>query len=84
METFNEEEPIRSILTWVRLPKLPIHFFNHLPSLASAIALVGRSTWILPLLRVPLLAMPGYVWRWIYPYPCWVSICWGSHVPRRI
>ncbi|CAN1141198.1 hypothetical protein LINPERPRIM_LOCUS25337 [Linum perenne] len=28
--------------------------------------------------------MPGYVWRWIYPYPCWVSICWGSHVPRRI
>ncbi|CAN1187525.1 hypothetical protein LINPERHAP2_LOCUS38780 [Linum perenne] len=25
---FNEEEPIRTILTWVRLPKLPIHFFN--------------------------------------------------------
>ncbi|CAN1132894.1 hypothetical protein LINPERHAP2_LOCUS7322, partial [Linum perenne] len=25
---FNEEEPIRHILTWVRLPKLPIHFFN--------------------------------------------------------
>ncbi|CAN1163590.1 hypothetical protein LINPERHAP1_LOCUS28686 [Linum perenne] len=26
---FNEEEPLRTILTWVRLPKLPIHFFNH-------------------------------------------------------
>ncbi|CAN1127839.1 hypothetical protein LINPERPRIM_LOCUS29861 [Linum perenne] len=26
--TFNEEEKIRSILTWVRLPKLPIHYFN--------------------------------------------------------
>ncbi|CAN1179562.1 hypothetical protein LINPERHAP2_LOCUS34270 [Linum perenne] len=25
---FNEEEPIKSILTWVRLPKLPIHYFN--------------------------------------------------------
>ncbi|CAN1170477.1 hypothetical protein LINPERHAP2_LOCUS29023 [Linum perenne] len=25
---FNEEEPLRTILTWVRLPKLPIHFFN--------------------------------------------------------
>ncbi|CAN1280011.1 hypothetical protein LINPERPRIM_LOCUS17256 [Linum perenne] len=25
---FNEEEPIQTILTWVRLPKLPIHFFN--------------------------------------------------------
>ncbi|CAN1157803.1 hypothetical protein LINPERHAP2_LOCUS21761 [Linum perenne] len=25
---FNEEEPIKKILTWVRLPKLPIHFFN--------------------------------------------------------
>ncbi|CAN1163846.1 hypothetical protein LINPERHAP2_LOCUS25232 [Linum perenne] len=24
----NEEEPIKSILTWVRLPKLPIHYFN--------------------------------------------------------
>ncbi|CAN1759809.1 hypothetical protein LINPERHAP1_LOCUS7284 [Linum perenne] len=28
--SFNEEEPIKSILTWVRLPKLPIHFFNRL------------------------------------------------------
>ncbi|CAN1824411.1 hypothetical protein LINPERHAP1_LOCUS30771 [Linum perenne] len=27
--SFNEEEPIRTILTWVRLPKLPIHYFNH-------------------------------------------------------
>ncbi|CAN1763200.1 hypothetical protein LINPERHAP1_LOCUS8726 [Linum perenne] len=26
---FNEEEPIRTILTWVRLPKLPIHYFNN-------------------------------------------------------
>ncbi|CAN1120803.1 hypothetical protein LINPERHAP2_LOCUS416, partial [Linum perenne] len=26
----NEEEPIKSILTWVRLPKLPIHYFNRL------------------------------------------------------
>ncbi|CAN1164706.1 hypothetical protein LINPERHAP2_LOCUS25724 [Linum perenne] len=25
---FNEDEPIGKILTWVRLPKLPIHFFN--------------------------------------------------------
>ncbi|CAN1139774.1 hypothetical protein LINPERHAP2_LOCUS11485 [Linum perenne] len=25
---FNKEEPIRHILTWVRLPRLPIHFFN--------------------------------------------------------
>ncbi|CAN1121243.1 hypothetical protein LINPERHAP1_LOCUS5970 [Linum perenne] len=24
---FNEEDPIRKILTWVRLPKLPIYFF---------------------------------------------------------
>ncbi|CAN1830982.1 hypothetical protein LINPERHAP1_LOCUS33040 [Linum perenne] len=28
--SFNEEEPIKSILTWVRLPKLPIHYFNRL------------------------------------------------------
>ncbi|CAN1776648.1 hypothetical protein LINPERHAP1_LOCUS13716 [Linum perenne] len=27
---FDEEAPIRKILTWVRLPKLPIHFFNPL------------------------------------------------------
>ncbi|CAN1189720.1 hypothetical protein LINPERHAP2_LOCUS40074 [Linum perenne] len=26
---FNEEAPVQRILTWVRLPKLPIHFFNH-------------------------------------------------------
>ncbi|CAN1189270.1 hypothetical protein LINPERHAP2_LOCUS39796 [Linum perenne] len=26
---FNEEELILHILTWVRLPKLPINFFNH-------------------------------------------------------
>ncbi|CAN1181380.1 hypothetical protein LINPERHAP2_LOCUS35350 [Linum perenne] len=26
--SFNEEEPIQSILTWVRLPRLPIHYFN--------------------------------------------------------
>ncbi|CAN1797504.1 hypothetical protein LINPERHAP1_LOCUS21292, partial [Linum perenne] len=26
---FNEEEPLRTILNWVRLPKLPIHYFNH-------------------------------------------------------
>ncbi|CAN1777548.1 hypothetical protein LINPERHAP1_LOCUS14099 [Linum perenne] len=25
---FNKEEPLRTIMTWVRLPKLPIHFFN--------------------------------------------------------
>ncbi|CAN1241695.1 hypothetical protein LINPERPRIM_LOCUS5067 [Linum perenne] len=28
--SFNEEEPVKSILTWVRLPKLPIHYFNRL------------------------------------------------------
>ncbi|CAN1826388.1 hypothetical protein LINPERHAP1_LOCUS31522 [Linum perenne] len=28
--SFNEEAPIKSILTWVRLPKLPIHYFNSL------------------------------------------------------
>ncbi|CAN1162592.1 hypothetical protein LINPERHAP2_LOCUS24586 [Linum perenne] len=27
---FNEDEPLKTILTWVRLPKLPIHFFNKL------------------------------------------------------
>ncbi|CAN1189178.1 hypothetical protein LINPERHAP2_LOCUS39739 [Linum perenne] len=27
---FNEEEPLKTILRWVRLPKLPIHFFNNL------------------------------------------------------
>ncbi|CAN1164266.1 hypothetical protein LINPERHAP1_LOCUS29052 [Linum perenne] len=26
--SFNEEEPLKTILTWVRLPKLAIHFFN--------------------------------------------------------
>ncbi|CAN1188819.1 hypothetical protein LINPERHAP2_LOCUS39561 [Linum perenne] len=26
---FNEDEPHGKTLTWVRLPKLPIHFFNH-------------------------------------------------------
>ncbi|CAN1301568.1 hypothetical protein LINPERPRIM_LOCUS25016 [Linum perenne] len=25
---FNEEAPIRKVLTWVRIPKLPIQFFN--------------------------------------------------------
>ncbi|CAN1796991.1 hypothetical protein LINPERHAP1_LOCUS21102 [Linum perenne] len=28
--SFNEEEEIKSILTWVRLPKLPIQYFNSL------------------------------------------------------
>ncbi|CAN1824552.1 hypothetical protein LINPERHAP1_LOCUS30814 [Linum perenne] len=28
--SFNEEEPLKSILTWVRLPRLSIHFFNKL------------------------------------------------------
>ncbi|CAN1778832.1 hypothetical protein LINPERHAP1_LOCUS14527, partial [Linum perenne] len=27
---FNEEKPIEKILTWVRLPRLPIHYFNQL------------------------------------------------------
>ncbi|CAN1800855.1 hypothetical protein LINPERHAP1_LOCUS22716 [Linum perenne] len=27
--SFNEEDPIRTILTWVLLPKLPIHYFHH-------------------------------------------------------
>ncbi|CAN1122135.1 hypothetical protein LINPERPRIM_LOCUS2592 [Linum perenne] len=27
--SFNEDEPIKKILTWVRLPKLPIHYFNN-------------------------------------------------------
>ncbi|CAN1836423.1 hypothetical protein LINPERHAP1_LOCUS34764 [Linum perenne] len=27
---FNEEEPLEKILTWVRLPRLPIHYFNQL------------------------------------------------------
>ncbi|CAN1826362.1 hypothetical protein LINPERHAP1_LOCUS31507 [Linum perenne] len=27
---FNEEAPLKTILTWVRLPRLPIHYFNHL------------------------------------------------------
>ncbi|CAN1136440.1 Uncharacterized protein At4g02000 [Linum perenne] len=26
--SFDEDAPIKSILTWVRLPKLPIHYFN--------------------------------------------------------
>ncbi|CAN1191249.1 Uncharacterized protein At4g02000 [Linum perenne] len=26
--SFDEEEPIKKILTWVRLPRLPIHYFN--------------------------------------------------------
>ncbi|CAN1787951.1 hypothetical protein LINPERHAP1_LOCUS17862 [Linum perenne] len=26
--SFNEEDPFKSILTWVRLPKLPIQYFN--------------------------------------------------------
>ncbi|CAN1121622.1 hypothetical protein LINPERHAP1_LOCUS6180 [Linum perenne] len=28
--TFDEDEPIKSILTWVRLPKLPFQYFNKL------------------------------------------------------
>ncbi|CAN1807878.1 hypothetical protein LINPERHAP1_LOCUS25208 [Linum perenne] len=28
--SFNEEESFKTILTWVRLPKLPIHYFNNL------------------------------------------------------
>ncbi|CAN1184950.1 hypothetical protein LINPERPRIM_LOCUS39252 [Linum perenne] len=34
---FNEEEPLRTILTWVRLSKLPIHFFNR-----TAITRIGN------------------------------------------
>ncbi|CAN1279796.1 hypothetical protein LINPERPRIM_LOCUS17171 [Linum perenne] len=34
---FNENAPIRTILTWVRLPKLPIHFFN-----TTAVARIGN------------------------------------------
>ncbi|CAN1805565.1 hypothetical protein LINPERHAP1_LOCUS24316 [Linum perenne] len=33
----NEEEPLRTILTWVRMPKLPIHFFNQI-----AVARIGN------------------------------------------
>ncbi|CAN0880763.1 hypothetical protein LINGRAHAP2_LOCUS13836 [Linum grandiflorum] len=28
---FDETAPIRKVLTWVRLPKLPIHYFNNVP-----------------------------------------------------
>ncbi|CAN1175306.1 hypothetical protein LINPERHAP2_LOCUS31882 [Linum perenne] len=28
--SFNESEPIRTLMTWVRLPKLPIQYFNNL------------------------------------------------------
>ncbi|CAN1824671.1 hypothetical protein LINPERHAP1_LOCUS30861 [Linum perenne] len=34
---FNEEAPIRKVLTWVRLPKLPIHFLN-----ATAVTRIGN------------------------------------------
>ncbi|CAN1129680.1 hypothetical protein LINPERHAP2_LOCUS5370 [Linum perenne] len=27
--SFNDEEPLKTIMTWVRLPKLPIQYFNH-------------------------------------------------------
>ncbi|CAN1730081.1 hypothetical protein LINPERHAP1_LOCUS823 [Linum perenne] len=36
--SFNEDEPIKSILTWVRLPKLPIQYFNSL-----AVQRIGNS-----------------------------------------
>ncbi|CAN1787302.1 hypothetical protein LINPERHAP1_LOCUS17586 [Linum perenne] len=36
--SFDEEAPIKSILTWVRLPKLPIHYFNKL-----AVSRIGDS-----------------------------------------
>ncbi|CAN1121690.1 hypothetical protein LINPERHAP2_LOCUS905, partial [Linum perenne] len=36
--TFNEEESIRSILTWVRLLKLPIHYFN-----SVAVSRIGKN-----------------------------------------
>ncbi|CAN1156901.1 hypothetical protein LINPERHAP2_LOCUS21213 [Linum perenne] len=26
---FNEEKPIKKIMTWARLSRLPIHYFNH-------------------------------------------------------
>ncbi|CAN1132975.1 hypothetical protein LINPERHAP2_LOCUS7379 [Linum perenne] len=35
--SFNEEEPIKKILTWVRLPKLPIHYFNQV-----AVSMIGN------------------------------------------
>ncbi|CAN1147891.1 hypothetical protein LINPERHAP2_LOCUS16135 [Linum perenne] len=36
--SFNEEEPIKFILTWVRLPKLPIHYFNR-----TAVTRIGNA-----------------------------------------
>ncbi|CAN1188053.1 hypothetical protein LINPERHAP1_LOCUS28172 [Linum perenne] len=27
--SFNDEEPLKTIMTWGRLPKLPIQYFNH-------------------------------------------------------
>ncbi|CAN1317244.1 hypothetical protein LINPERPRIM_LOCUS30370 [Linum perenne] len=42
---FDEEAPIRKILTWVRLPKLPIHFFN--PLAVERIGNhIGRTVWM--------------------------------------
>ncbi|CAN1193232.1 hypothetical protein LINPERHAP2_LOCUS41950 [Linum perenne] len=37
---FNEEEPIKTILTWVRLPRLLIHYFSSL-----AVTRIGNCIW---------------------------------------
>ncbi|CAN1787955.1 Putative ribonuclease H protein At1g65750 [Linum perenne] len=49
--SFNEEDPFKSILTWVRLPKLPIQYFNQV-----AVERIGN--YIGKTVRLDLLGMP--------------------------
>ncbi|CAN1188305.1 Putative ribonuclease H protein At1g65750 [Linum perenne] len=49
--SFNEEDPFKSILTWVRLPKLPIQYFNQV-----TVERIGN--YIGKTVRLDLLGMP--------------------------
>ncbi|CAN1802081.1 hypothetical protein LINPERHAP1_LOCUS23229 [Linum perenne] len=62
---FNDEEPIRKILTWVRLPKLPTRFFNHL--VVERIGNhIGRTVRLDLATSEGARAMPESVWRSIF------------------
>ncbi|CAN1131201.1 hypothetical protein LINPERHAP2_LOCUS6267 [Linum perenne] len=71
---FNEEEPIKKIMTWVRLPNLPIHFsiLWRLEGLVITLAKLCGLIW--PPKMDRRLVMPECALRLIFPALCLASM----------
>ncbi|CAN1822940.1 hypothetical protein LINPERHAP1_LOCUS30164 [Linum perenne] len=72
---FNEEEPLRIILTWVRLPKLLIHLFNH-----TTVNKIGNH--IVQTVHVDLATLEGARYR--YARVCVEVVNWIVHLVPRV